>query len=264
MMLAFLLTILIVGFVTAGVTIKFDRFFAILLLMFLFKYSVFEAVNVFLWIIMLGALTVILGSREKIAGLPKQMKLKLFLVIPLFTLVASFFGSFLFSAGSRTGLIVLLGILAILYGLRLIFIHFKPEEMDLRNGNPAAVKICGLLGPIISGFSIGLIGTSLKPVKIPLGIKAFKMNMKQVYLGNTITAFFASVFAIVWHSILGRNSDFPVSFEQVLLGIALWGGIHFVSELTNLVFPNKWKKVFQIIIGIVLLAVSIRIFGLLQ
>ena len=53
MILAFFLTILIVGVVTAGLTIKFDRFFAILLSMFLFKYSIFDAVNIFLWIIML-------------------------------------------------------------------------------------------------------------------------------------------------------------------------------------------------------------------
>jgi len=72
MILAFVLTILIVGVVTAGLTIKFDRFFAILMLMFLFKYSVFDAVNVFLWIIMLGALMILLDNKEKIAGLQQD------------------------------------------------------------------------------------------------------------------------------------------------------------------------------------------------
>ncbi|RKX74569.1 MAG: hypothetical protein DRP60_10075, partial [Spirochaetes bacterium] len=71
MITPFLLTILIVGFVTAGLTIRFDRFFTILLLLFLFKYSIFDSVNIFLWIIMLGALMILLENKEKLASLPK-------------------------------------------------------------------------------------------------------------------------------------------------------------------------------------------------
>lgn len=263
MITQFILLILIVGVVTAGLTIRFDRFFAILLLIFLFKYSIFDSVNVFLWIIMLGALMVILSNKDKIAGLPKSMKMKLFLMIPLFTLIASYFGTLLFVHSNKVVLIVILGILAILYGLRLIFIHFKPEEMNLQNANPAIAKICGLFGPLLSGFFIGLIGTSLKPLKIPFAIRIGKMNLKQVYFGNTITTFFASSFAIMWHYFLSANSSSQVFYEQLLLGAALWAGIHYVSEITNLFFNTKWKKTFEIIIGIILLLVAIKVFGLI-
>ncbi|RLD31339.1 MAG: hypothetical protein DRI73_08930 [Bacteroidetes bacterium] len=140
-----------------------------------------------------------MDNKDKIAGLPKQMKIKMFVMIPVFTIIASLLGTMLFTSSSKTPLIIVLGILAILYGLRLIFIHFKPEEMDLQNANPVIVKFCGLFGPILSGFSIGFIGTSLKPLKIPFAIRIGKMNMKQVYLGNTVTTFFASSFAIMWH-----------------------------------------------------------------
>ena len=263
MILAFVLTILIVGVVTAGLTIKFDRFFAILMLIFLFKYSVFDAVNVFLWIIMLGALMIILANKDKIAGLPKQMKIKMFVMIPVFTIIASFLGTLLFISSSKTPLIIVLGILAILYGLRLILIHFKPEEMDLQNANPTIVKICGLFGPILSGFSIGFIGTSLKPLKIPFAIRIGKMNMKQVYLGNTVTTFFASSFAIMWHYFLGKNSTPEIFYQQLLLGAALWTGIHYMSEITDLLFSHKWKKLFQIVIGAALVLASIKVFMLL-
>lgn len=263
MILAFLLTILIVGVVTAGLSIKFDRFFAILLLMFLFKYSIFDAVNIFLWIILFGALMILLDNREKIAGFPKQMKVKLFVMIPIFTLAASFLGTLLFRTSGKTVLIVILGILAILYGLRLILIHFKPEEMDLQNANPAIVKFCGLFGPILSGFSIGLIGTSLKPLKIPFAVKIGKMNMKQVYLGNTVTTFFASSFAIMWHYLLTKYSSPAVFYEQLILGAALWTGIHYISEITNLMFSHKWKKLFQITIGVILILSSVKIFMLI-
>jgi len=265
MILAFVLTILIVGVVTAGLTIKFDRFFAILMLMFLFKYSIFDAVNVFLWMIMLGALMIILDNKDKIAGLPKQMKIKMFVMIPVFTIFASFLGTLLFVSSSKTPLIIVLGILAILYGLRLILIHFKPEEMDPhpKNQRPVFAKLCSFLGPWISGFSIGFIGTSLKPLKIPLAVKVGRMNAKSTYLGNTVTTFFASSFAIMWHYFLGKTVTPGIFYEQLLLGAALWTGIHYMSEITNLLFSHKWKKLFQIVIGVTLVLASIKIFMLL-
>jgi len=266
MITAFILTILIVGVVTAGLSIKFDRFFAILLLVFLFKYTIFDAVNIFLWIIMLGALMIILDNREKIAGLPRQMKIKMFILIPVFTLIASLLGTLLFRVSGRTALIVILGVLAILYGLRLVFIHFKPEELNLdpKNQRPVFAKLCSFLGPWISGFAIGLIGTSLKPLKISLAIKVGKMNAKSTYLGNTVTTFFASSFAIMWHALLTREGlTGPNFYEQMILGAALWTGIHYFHEITNLFFKDKWKPVSQIVVGIVLASMSIKIFMLM-
>jgi len=261
MITAFMLTIIIVGIVTAGLSIKFDRFFAILLLMFLFKYPVSEAVNVFLWIIMLGSLMIILNNRERIAEIPVQMKVQMFVMIPLFTLAASLLGTLLFESAGAAALVILLGILAVLYGLRLIVIHFQPGEMNLdqKNQRPLFAKLCGIFGPLISGFSIGLIGTSLKPLKIPLAVKVGRMNAKSVYLGNTVTTFFASSFAILWHYILGKTavSEF---YGQMLLGAALWTGIHYISEITDIFFPAKARKAFQIMIGVLLLLSAVKIF----
>ena len=263
MILTFLLTILIVGFVTAGLNIKFDRFFTILLLLFIFKFSIFQAINIFLWVIMLGALMIILDNKNKISSLSKSMKMKLFVMIPIFTLIATFFGTLLFSISSSTALIIILGILAILYGLRLAFIHFKKHELDLQKEHPVIAKICGLFGPILSGFSIGLIGTSLKPLKIPFAIKIGKMNLKKVYLGNTITTFFASLFAIMWHFFFTAGMTINIFYEQMILGAALWTGIHYMFEITNIVFKDKWRKAFQILIGVILILMSIKIFMLI-
>lgn len=260
MILEFLLTIIIVGIVTAGLNIKFDRFFAIILLIFLFGLTIFEAVNIFLWIIMFGALIIIFKNRKRISELPKNMKIKLFVLVPLFTLITSFFGSYLFSISDSFVLMIVLGILAFLYGLRLIFIHFKSHELDLQKSNLLVVKMCVFLGPIISGFFIGFIGTSLKPLKIPFAVKIGKMNLKQVYLGNTITAFFASAFAIIWHFFLIKGMTSNIFFQQMILGISLLIGMHYVSGITNIFFRDKWRKIFQILIGIILIAVSIKIF----
>ena len=264
MIFAFLLTILIVGFVTSGLVIKFDRFFTILLLLFIFKLTIFEAINIFLWVIMLGALMIVLNNKDKISSLSKSMKIKLFVMIPIFTLIATFFGTLLFSISSQAVLIIILGTLAILYGLRLVFVHFKSHELDLQNDeHPVFAKICGLFGPILSGFSIGLTGTSLKPLKIPFAIKIGKMNLKKVYLGNTITTFFASLFAIMWHFFYTSGMTINIFYGQMILGAALWTGIHYMSEITDLFFKHKWRKAFQILIGVILILASIKIFMLI-
>jgi len=263
MILEFFLTILIVGFVTAGLNIRFDRFFTILLLLFIFDFSIVKAINIFLWVIMLGALMIILNNKEKISKLPQKTKIELFVLIPLFTLIASFVGSLVFINSSESVLLITLGILAVLYGLRLIFIHFEKHELEFEKGHPGITKICGLLGPWVSGFFVGFVGTSIKAIKIPFAVKIGKMNAQQVYLGNTISTFFASFFAIIWHLVLSKNMNLNLFYEQMILGLALLAGIHFVFELTNLFFKDKWRKGFQVLIGIILLFASIKVFMLI-
>ena len=260
MILEFLLIILIVGIVTAGLNIKFDRFLTIIPLLFISNLVIFDAVNIFLWIILLGSLTILLANRERISAFPKAMKLKLFILVPVLTAAASLIGSFLFSISSQYVLVIALGIIAALYGLRLVFLHFKPHELDLQDANPLISRLCGFFGPVLSGLSVGFIGTSLKPLKIPFAVKVGKMNLKQVYLGNVVTTFFASSFAILWHFFMTKGMTSGIFYQQLLLGAALWTGIHYVSEMTNIFFKDSFRKNFQIIVGLVLLAVSFRIF----
>ncbi len=262
MILPFLLTVIIVGFVTAGLNIRFDRFFTILLLLFLFKFTIFKAINIFLWVIMFGALMILLNNKDKIISLPNKMKVKLLVMIPLFTFIASFLGTLLFAISKAAVLIIILGVLAVLYGLRLIIVHFEEHELNFEKGHPLVTKICGFLGPWISGFSIGVVGTSLKPLKIPFAIKIGKMNAKQVYVGNSMTAFFASLFSIIWHFFFTSGMTLNLFYDQMLLALALFAGIHFMFEITNLFFPERWRKGFQILIGMILVLVSLKIFML--
>jgi len=262
----FLIIILVVGFVTAGLKIRFDRFFTILMLMFVMKYSIQDSVNIFLWVIMLGALLILIGNRAKIAQMPAPMKKKMFILIPLFTLIPSFGGSWLFMHASTQTLIIVLGVLAILFGLRLALIHFKEHEFNYTEGHPVITKLCGLFGPWISGFFIGLIGTSLKPLKIPFAVKVGKMNIQKVYLGNVMTTFFASSFAIIWHYVLAPQKDASNFLEQMYIGVGIWLGIHIIFMIFDKIFDSKASpkllKGFQIVIGIALVLVSAKIFAL--
>ena len=250
---------LIVGFVTAGLKIQFDRFFAIILLVSLMGLSVAGAVNTFLWIMFLSAGYVLWKNREKIKGMPSENKKKFITLAPALAFVGVFVGTILFSLASGQVLSITLGVLALLYGLRLVFIHFKPYELEYKNEKPIYQKICGLFGPVVSGFFAGFIGTTLKPLKIPFAVKIGKMNLGQVYLGNTITAFYSSIFAIILHSFYGSSST-TMTVNNVLLGIPLWFGIHIVFELTQMFFKDKWRKPFQILIGLVLIIVAFKFF----
>ena len=263
MIISFVVIAVVVGIVTSGLKIRFDRFFTILMLMFVSGRAISDSINIFLWVIMLGALMVLLDNKDKIAVMPKPMKKKMFILIPIFTLIASFLGSLLFVRTSTNTLIITLGVLAILFGLRLVFIHFKQHELEYEEGHPVITKLCGLLGPWLSGFFIGFMGTSLKPLKMSFAIKIGKMNAKKVYLGNTMTTFFASSFAILWHFALSNEPNSSVFFDQMIYGMAIWTGIHYMYELSNIIFKTKWQKVFQIIIGIALVLVSIKIFALI-
>jgi len=190
------------------------------------------------------------------------MKKKLFLVIPIITLIFSYLGSLLFFAVSSKVLIIGLAVLAVLYGLRLIGVHFQDHELDYTDANPALQKLCGMFGPIISGFSIGFIGSSLKALKIPLGIKGFKLNAKQIYLGNAVSTMFAAFWTIIFHYILKPNADLNAYSKESLMGIAVWIGITIVFLITDKLFPNSWRKPFQIFIGFALLAAAVKIYML--
>lgn len=256
-MLSFLIVIFVVGFVTGGLKIRFDRFFAIIMLMTVAGKGIRSAIDLFLWVIMLGSLYIILENQEKIKKMPKAALIKFFTFIPLMTFFSSLLGTYLNSLSSDKFLTITLGILALLYGLRMIFIHFKEHEMNHSDPNPKFVKFCGVFGPIISGFSIGFIGTSLKSLKLPLAIKGGKMNAKQVYLGNTMTAFFSSLFAIIWHYVFTPSMT---AFDSYIYAISLWASIHFIYDLTNVFFKDTWRKNFQILVGIALVLVSFKFF----
>lgn len=121
----FLIVSLIVGFVTAGLKIQFDRFFAIILLVSLMGLSVAGAINTFLWIMFLSAGYVLLKNKEKIKGIPRVNKTKFITIIPLLSFVGVFIGTIIFNKVSNEVLMIILGILALLYGLRLIFYPFQ-------------------------------------------------------------------------------------------------------------------------------------------
>jgi uncharacterized membrane protein YfcA len=256
---SFLIIAFIVGIVTAGLNIKFDRFFAIILLAQLAKFSVWESINIFLWILLFGAGFILLKNKDKLKNIPAKNKKNFLTLVPLLSLLGAWAGTVIFANVSEKTLLITIGVLALLYGLRLVFLHFKPHELDYKNEKPLYQKICGFFGPVISGFFAGFVGTTLKPLKIPFAVKLGKMTLSQVYLGNTITAFYASLFAIILHCFYATPGT-AMTENDILSGISLWIGIHIMFGLTMMVFKDRWRKPFQIIIGLILMIVAFKFF----
>lgn len=254
MILNFIILTLIVGIVTAFIGAKYDRFFILLLVIFLFGKNIEQGVEILLWTILFGSGMIIFENQDKIKSLPKQMKIKLFGIIPILAIIPSFIGAYLFSISSTKLLLLVFAAITLLYGLRMLFIHFKPEEMEYQPSNSKFQKMCGLFGPMLSGFVLGYMGTSLKALKIPFAVKVGKLNIKQVYLGNAVSAFMGSALALLWHNIIFSSHDADYRFSHYfLLAAALWTTIHFVSKFTSIFVKQKWQKRAQIITGIGLL-----------
>ncbi len=245
----------IVGFVTAGLKIRFDRFFSLILLVMLVGVQVKDAVNMTLWVILSGSAYVLYSNMKELSAMPKEQLAKRILAILALAGVFSYIGSYIYSIVAPAVLVLALSALALLYGLRLIFIHFSVAEMN-HQGNAAFEKFCAIFGPSISGLSMGFIGTSLKPLKIPFAVRIGKLPMKKVYAGNVMTAFIAALLAIIWHSTLFQQGQFA---QELIYGMAFFAVAHIAYELTMLKFREEWRNSFQVAIGIILAIVSVRL-----
>ncbi len=255
-MINFLLLTFIVGIITGVIKVKYDRFFILLLIIFLLKKDINAGIEILLWTIFLGSGIILSENKKEIQQMPKPIKKKLFIVIPIISAFFSFVGSYLFSISSDKILFIILSIITLIYALRLIFIHFSPEEMKYSGENNKFQKLCFLISPIISGLSIGYIGTSLKAVKIPFAVKIGKANLKQVYFLNTFIAFSATGFTLIWHNFVFRSGNFDLEYyfeNYFLLAAAIWTAIHFIADITSTFVKKSWQKSGQIIVGIGLL-----------
>ncbi len=255
----FILIFAVVGIITAFLNIKFDRFFTIIMLLLVAGIAIKTSVEIVLWVVFFGAITVLLSNKATISKILNQNKRKYLLLIPALSLMSAIGGTYLFFKVSSAFLLTTLGILAIAYGTRLIFIHINETAIIPKNGRQSVKKICGIFGPLLSGFSLGFIGTSLKPLKIPFAVKIGKTNIKEAYIGNVIVAAYASLFAIILHITWGGIST-ASAYLNFLIGASLWASIHFTSEISNLFIKRKWRKSVQIVVGIILILVAIKIF----
>jgi len=238
------LIVVIVGFVTTYLKITIDRIFLVLLLVLWMGLGIQQAIVINTLVMLLASLLFFRGTRTQLAQLPATTKWS---VITL-----SFFGGILgrwigMQTSSR-GLLMILGIYALLVGLRLLIIKPKmAPEGQIRTG----VSVVTLLFSVLTG----LISAGGKPLQIPILVKGFKLSMPQAYLVASLGTMASAIGFVVGELWFAKSIPFST---------IAWSWIYFVGiSLVMFIFEPLWnikgQKWVTLIVGIVLTAVSIKI-----
>ena len=152
-----LLAGVIVGFVTASIKSWVDRFFLVILLVSLVNLPIQEAVVINLVVIGLAALMLALRQWPALSSVREDWPR---IILP--SILGGMLGRLLALQTGAPIVLVVLGVYAILVGLRLVFIRPMPEREEKAHSNwlaPVAFLAGGLAGFLSAGG---------KPFKVPV------------------------------------------------------------------------------------------------
>lgn len=239
-----ILIALIVGFVTTYLKITIDRIFLVLLLVLWMGFGIQQAVVINALVMLLASLLFFRGARPQLSHLPANVKWS---VVTL-SFIGGIFGRWIGLQLSSRDLLIILGIYAILIGLRLLLV--KPKMVP--DG-----KMRAGVGVVTLVFSVltGLISAGGKPLQIPVFVKGFKLSMPQAYLVaslGTIASTVGFLTGELW-------------FAKVIpLSNLAWSWIYFVGiSLVMYILEPLWNPKIQkwitLVVGILLTAVGIKL-----
>ncbi|KXG44078.1 TSUP family transporter [Tepidibacillus decaturensis] len=240
------LIILIVGVVTLYLKITIDRIFLVLLLMFWLKIDIHQAIIINGLVMLLASFLFVRGNKEQILQIPKNVFWPVAIIAFIGGLVGRWFGS---SLDSKV-LMIILGVYAVLVGLRLVLL--KPKLVQPGQLKPVIAVISFL-------FSIltGLISAGGKPIQIPLLMKTQKLSMPQAYMMGSIGTMFA-VIGLLTGQVLVDYSFFQAKMFS-------WAWVFYVGfSLIMILFEKKWspkgQRIMSYIVGPLLILVGFRLF----
>ncbi len=238
-----LIAALIVGFVTASIQSWVDRFFLVILLVGIVGLPIQDSVTINLIVVSLAALMMLLRQTDMLTSVRQDWPL---VVIP--AAVGAILGRVIGLNVSAKTLLILLGIYALLAGLRLAFVRPLPEKET--GAHPA------WLAPIAFGAAVltGLLSAGAKVFQVPLFNIALGRHPRQAYalaaLGVTVSAPLALVTQI------GLGVTLNVS--QILLGLYLFVLIVGVALIVQRFWTPRLNQVVMWIIAPILVLVGIR------
>ena len=239
------LIMLIVGFVTTYLKITIDRIFLVLLLLMWMGFSIQDAIVINALTMAAASIVLIRGAKTSLAKLPKPA---MFTIIVL-SFLGGIVGRWISLYTNNHVLIIILGIYAILVGLRLVLI--KPKMMS-------SGKITSAMGFVSLVFSIltGLISAGGKPLQVPIFAKLFKVSMEQAYLVATLGTI-ASVAGFIAGQLLTNHK----LLQLPLIG---WSwmyflGISVVMYLFEPFWSQKGQKWVTLIVGPILVLVGLKL-----
>ena len=243
LLLKSLLAALIVGFVTASIQSWVDRFFLVILLISIVGLPVQDAITINLIVVSLAAVMMALRQTDVLVSVRQDWAL---VVIP--AVVGAALGRVIGLNISTKILMILLGIYAILAGLRLAFIRPLPEKET--QAHPA------WLAPIAFGASIlmGLFSAGAKVFQVPFFNITLGRHPKQAYALAALSVTVAAPAALATQIGLGAT----LTTSQILLALYLFTLIVGVALIVQRFWTPKLNQIVTWIIAPILVLVGVR------
>jgi uncharacterized membrane protein YfcA len=222
LLLKVLVASLIVGFVTASIKSWVDRFFLVILLTSLVGLPIQQSITINLVVVALASLMLALRQSEALKSVRENWAI---LIIP--AVLGSILGR-LFGLQTATPILMMvLGIYALLAGLRMVFIKPLPEKDD--KAHPA------WLAPVsfLFGGLTGLLSAGGKPFTVPIYNWAMGHHPQSAYALSTV-----GVTAAAW-SAVGTQVATGTRIAPADLGLSVFAFI--IITLTALGVQRFWS-----------------------
>jgi len=238
-----LLAAVIVGFVTASIQSWVDRFFLVILLIGIVGVPIKEAITVNLIVVSLAALMMALRQSDVLRSVRADWTR---IIVP--GVVGAALGRMIALSVSPAVLTMLLGVYAILAGLRLAFIRPLPEKET--KAHPA------WLTPISFGAALltGLLSAGGKVFQVPLYNAALGRHPKQAYALAALSVGVAAPVALAAQIGVGVS----LTNAQVLLALYLFTLIVGVALIVQRFWTPKLGQWVTWIISPILILVGAR------
>lgn len=238
-----LLAALIVGFVTASIQSWVDRFFLVIMLVGIVGLPITDAVTINLMVVSLAALMMVLRQTDVLTSVRDDWAL---VILP--AIIGAVLGRVIGLNVSPAVLMILLGIYALLAGLRLAFIRPLPEKEA--KAHPA------WLAPIAFGASLltGLLSAGAKVFQVPFLNIALGRHPKQAYALAALSVSVSAPLALATQIGLGVT----LTVSQVLLALYLFALIVGVALIVQRFWTPKLNQIVTWIISPILVLVGVR------
>jgi uncharacterized membrane protein YfcA len=223
-----ILAAVIVGFVTASIKINMDRFFLVIMLLFLVGLPFQEAILINFLVVLAAAGILFYRQSQGLRKLPRQYLLPIVASSAIGGLAGRGLGLVL----PQPILLILFGVYAIGVGLRLVLVKMDPKAAVICS--PARLTPLFLLFGLIAG----LLSAGGKPFKVPILNRAFGFSPPLAYMLSTVGVASAITVALVAQLILAPGA---ITGE-----IVAWAAF-FVVAITavSLVVERFWSPVLQ-------------------
>jgi len=237
---------LIVGFVTTSIKSYIDRIFLVLLMIFILKLPVTEAILVNLLVMSLASYFFYARHEAKLHALPRGQLWG----IALLAAAGATVGRLVAIAVGAKVLAILLALYAIGVGVRLLLVKVAPPSAQRKPG-PAVY-------PLAFGWATvtGLISAGGKPFQVPMMVKWLKINPNQAYILASLATLSATVGAVLTQLVVA-----PQAFAGVALGWVLYffASITVIALVVERFWTPKLQQVVSYIIGPLLILAGLRL-----